>query len=718
VMKGFRVAVIALLCVMLLHQSPRLSSLPHSPADLALAGPPSSLIIQGSDAAAVASRVRAVGGVVTHELGIINAVAARLTVGQAALLRNGDPKLRFYLDREVRPAAVTTATRAVADDFAQVSYSNNTGTQSWSTSWVELNDDGQPYASEGISIQNDLSNSRLRIASNGKSIWRQAGIPSTASFATLTLKYRRVNLESTDYVAVQASSDGGKTWKEVGRIKGPANDSSYLTASFDFTAYRSGQTGVRFVSTFVNQESTSTYPVDAVYIDDVQLSFDGFLPGTKYPALAGAQTLHQQGITGDGIGVAILDSGYWTTPSVDYGAAGWMRLRAEYDAIQNRLIVQNGNPPITNDGSGHGSHVTSLIANSSTVSGKFFGVAPNAQLISVKAFDNNGAGKYADVIRGLDWIVNNRYPYSIRVINCSFSTTPRSYYWDDPLAQAVMRAWQAGIVVVASAGNRGPQPMTIGVPGNVPYVITVGAMSDSVTATNLSDDVLASFSSAGPTVEGFVKPDVVAPGGHAWGVMSSGAKIAQTYPQFKSDGDFFSMSGTSQSSAVVTGVVALMLQKRWRTPDDVKCDLLVTARPAATPGGNRAYSVFQQGSGLIDAVAAVNSVETGCANRGMNIGQDIAGTTHYGGPANRDGNGTYYLMGMSGSGYTWNGVYTKGSGYIWGDGYTWNDGYTWSDGYTWNDGYFWSDGYVWNDGYPWSDSLNEAVAINVWVPQE
>ena len=88
------------------------------------------------------------------------------------------------------------------------------------------------------------------------------------------------------------------------------------------------------------------------------------------------------------------------------------------------------------------------------------------------------------------------------MLNLSFSATPQSHYWDDPLNQAVMAAWQAGIVVVASAGNSGPDPMTVGVPGNVPYIITVGAMTDNYTPYEPADDRLASFSSAGPTFEG------------------------------------------------------------------------------------------------------------------------------------------------------------------------------------------------------------------------
>ena len=104
------------------------------------------------------------------------------------------------------------------------------------------------------------------------------------------------------------------------------------------------------------------------------------------------------------------------------------------------------------------------------------------------------------------------------MLNCSFfSAEPQSFYWDDPLNQAVMAAWQAGHRGRRLGRQHGPDPMTIGVPGNVPYVVTVGAMTDNYTPEDPGDDYLASFSAAGPTVEGFVKPELVAPGGHMLG---------------------------------------------------------------------------------------------------------------------------------------------------------------------------------------------------------
>src|SRR4029453_15344710 len=169
-----------------------------------------------------------------------------------------------------------------------------------------------------------------------------------------------------------------------------------------------------------------------------------------------------------------------------------------------------------------------------------------------KAVEGGGRGPHANGIRAIGWVVANKDYFGIRVLNCSFSAKPRSHYWDDPLNQAIMRAWQAGIVVVASAGNAGPDAMSVGVPGNVPYVVTVGAMTDSNTPALSTDDKLASFSSAGPTVEGFVKPDLVAPGGHMIGVMSGDAYLAQAYPSYRVGSTYFRMSGTSQAAAVVS----------------------------------------------------------------------------------------------------------------------------------------------------------------------
>jgi serine protease AprX len=443
-----------------------------------------------------------------------------------------------------------------------------------------------------------------------------------------------------------------------------------------------------------------------------------------------ANRLHASGITGRGVTIAFLDSGWWSQLATQTDTSGRNVVLQGYDAIGNTVGV--GAP---DDYYGHGTHVLSIASNSAiSQDGTYIGVAPDASRVIVRAFDQNGAGTYANTIRGINWILRNAATYHIRVVNMSFGAPPQSFYWDDPLARAVMKLWQAGIVVVASAGNRGPGPMTIGVPGNVPYVITVGAMTDNYTPTVPGDDRLASFSSTGPTYEGFVKPEIVAPGGHVIAVLQSSSTIAKAHPSFLGTNgylgsSYFYMSGTSMSAAVVSGVAALMLQAQPDlTPDEVKCRLMSSAHPAVGATGNLAYSIFQQGAGEIDAYAAVLSQRTGCANLGLDIAADLAGTRHFGGPANRSAKGSYYIMSMdpaqpwgapaNSDGYTWS------AGYPWTQGFTWSSGYTWSAGYIWSSGYTWSAGYAWDSSIPWTSgavfgsSFTQPAAINAWVDNE
>lgn len=443
-----------------------------------------------------------------------------------------------------------------------------------------------------------------------------------------------------------------------------------------------------------------------------------------------ANLLHASGITGRGITIAFLDTGWWSQHATQTDTAGHNAVLQGYDAIGNTVGV--GAP---DDHYGHGTHVLSIAANSAiSQDGTYIGVAPDASRVIVRAFDQNGAGSYANTIRGIDWILANASTYHIRIVNMSFGAPPQSYYWDDPLARAVMKLWQAGIVVVASAGNAGPDAMTIGVPGNVPYVITVGAMTDNYTPTSPGDDKLASFSSTGPTYEGFVKPEIVAPGGHVIAVMPGSSTIAHAHPSFLGTNgylgsSYFYMSGTSMSAAVVSGVVALMLQNQpTLTPDEVKCKLVSSAHPAVNSSGALAYTVFQQGAGEIDAYSAVLNPNTNCANSGLDIAADLAGTEHFAGPANRDAKGNYYIMSMdpaepwgtpaNADGYTWS------NGYVWSKGYTWSNGYVWSKGYTWSNGYVWSKGYAWDYSVSWSAGrpsscgLTWPASINAWVGQE
>lgn len=352
---------------------------------------------------------------------------------------------------------------------------------------------------------------------------------------------------------------------------------------------------------------------------------------TYYPTVTGADLLHRHGITGDGITVAVLDSGLWEPDSIALDTRGNPRVLARYDAVAGRTGESF-------DESGHGTHMTSIIAQSGQArtsrGGSFRGIAPDVDLVSIKAFEADGQGDFLNIVRGLQWIYDNRETYNIRILNLSFAARPRWPYWMDPINQAVMHLWHAGIVVVAAAGNEGPESLSVGSPGNLPYIITVGSVTDSWTTETENDDYIPDFSSRGPTPSGHIKPDIVAPGGHISGITRTGSTLHREFPEYLLPSGDFVMTGTSQSAAVVSGLVALLLQTDPElSPNDVKCMLMTSANPAINRDGKLSYSPFQQGAGYVNIQRAITLGETGCGNAGMDIESDLQGEEFFRGPA-------------------------------------------------------------------------------------
>jgi serine protease AprX len=331
----------------------------------------------------------------------------------------------------------------------------------------------------------------------------------------------------------------------------------------------------------------------------------------------------------------------------------------------------------------------------------------------VRVLDEQGIGSYERVIQGIQWVLEHRDEYNIKVINLSLVSQASSPYWADPLDQAVMKAWAEGITVVVAAGNDGPGAMTIGVPGNTPYVITVGAFTDNYTPYNWNDDYLTPFSAAGPTLDGFVKPDLIAPGAHIVSTMLPGTNLVKDHQANRVNSHYFSMAGTSQATAVVSGIAALMLSHDSNlTPDEVKYRLMYTAFPWLDLDTTDAlYSMWQQGAGRVNAHDAVYSETSGTANAGMDIWSDISGDQHYEGFSYYDEElGEFRLKGIfndwAGGYGNWAGNYdNKAGGYgNWAGGYgNWAGGYgNWAGGYgNWAGGYGnWAGGYGnWAGGY-------------------
>ncbi|NNC75180.1 MAG: S8 family serine peptidase, partial [Acidimicrobiia bacterium] len=147
---------------------------------------------------------------------------------------------------------------------------------------------------------------------------------------------------------------------------------------------------------------------------------------THYPAHLGADALHLAGIDGSGVTIAILDSGIFRDNGLTKSPLGSDRVLTEYDPVVDKVSTTS----FSEDDHGHGSHVTSIAASSRVTSdGNYNGMAPGADLLVIRAFDASGSATYADIVRGLDWVLANKDRFGIRILNCSFSATAQSFYW-------------------------------------------------------------------------------------------------------------------------------------------------------------------------------------------------------------------------------------------------------------------------------------------------
>jgi serine protease AprX len=296
---------------------------------------------------------------------------------------------------------------------------------------------------------------------------------------------------------------------------------------------------------------------------------------TAYPGSVSAPTAWRAA-TGKGVGVAVIDTGI-DGRLPDFSAAdGTTRVVAS--------AVTNPDATTALDTYGHGTHVAGIIAGdgnrrASDPGHKYMGIAPSADLIAIKASDDAGNATILDAIYGLQFAVDHKDDYNIRVVNLSLSSTEAGSYRTDPLDAAVEAAYFSGIVVVAAAGNRGAEDGAAEyAPGNDPFAISVGAVDDGGTLERW-DDVPTDWSTLGTSQDGFARPDIAAPGAHIVSTLAGDSAFADACPTCVVDGDYIRLGGTSMAAGVVSGVAALMLERHpeW-TPDEVKSTMQATAR--------------------------------------------------------------------------------------------------------------------------------------------
>ena len=340
--------------------------------------------------------------------------------------------------------------------------------------------------------------------------------------------------------------------------------------------------------------------VSAVMVDR---PVQGTLESTPAAAATGAAWARASlGMDGAGVGVAIVDS----------GVASW------HDDLGSDRVVHFADfvdfRATAYDDYGHGTHVAGIIAGDGYDSnGTRRGMAPAARLIVLKVLDGDGNGHISNVIAALDYAVENRNRFNIRVVNLSVAAGVYQSYTTDPLTLAARRAVEAGIVVVTAAGNFGRNVKNevqyggITAPGNAPWVLTVGASTHQGTAAR-GDDQVAAFSSRGPSYFDYAaKPDLVAPGVGIESLGDAGTLLFSTNPSARLWGavdtvtpPYLRLSGTSMAAPVVAGTVALMLQANPAlTPNLVKAILQYTAEH------RRRYDDLTQGAGFLNARGAV-----------------------------------------------------------------------------------------------------------------
>jgi serine protease AprX len=323
--------------------------------------------------------------------------------------------------------------------------------------------------------------------------------------------------------------------------------------------------------------------------------------------MTGAQKLWDAGYTGQGIDVAVIDTGVTRVPGLDGAGKVLDGPDLSFDSIEPELVSK--------DAFGHGTHMAGIIAGSDVTPGtsarrcrtclgrsaytdttKFVGVAPQARIINVKVGAYDGAADVSQVIAAIDWVVQHRSDpgVNIRVLNLSFGTDSTQDPSLDPLVFAAEQAWKAGIVVVASAGNDGSETMSLATPAVSPSIIAVGA-SDPMGTISTSDDVVPPFAQhggPGRTV------DVVAPGVSVIGLRVPGGFIDANVETGREGTRFQRASGTSQATAVVSGLAALLLSRDpAATPDMVKAYLTTNARPLARSGNSPSGDEPRSGRG-------------------------------------------------------------------------------------------------------------------------
>jgi len=472
------------------------------------------------------------------------------------------------------------------------------------------------------------------------------------------------------------------------RVKASLHDRDAVLHDHAFINALTAEMSVDELRSLVRSDDVESVSIDALvraHADNVgTLAENNLLPVLGLPA--------NPTDVGHDVVVAVLDSGIVNNDQIPVAAF--------YDFLKDGVKTKQY------DDYGHGTHVAGVIqAKDDKSDARYRSVGHGAKLIGMKVLAGDGSGYTSTVIDAIDFAIANKSALKIDVINLSLGHPILEPAATDPLVQAVERAVAAGIVVVVAAGNEGMNRTTgevgyagITSPGNAPSAITVGAVDTNKTITRI-DDVVAPFSSRGPTwYDGYMKPDVVAPGRRIVSFMAKGSYLYKNYPAWYVDvatRTYMSLSGTSMAAAVTTGVVADIIRASRAangghapTPNTVKAILEFTA--TALPNAD----ALTQGAGEINAAGAIElarAIDLGAPLSSWWLAMGVIPTTTL----------------ATGETVTWSQHIVWGDQYILGD-YMYSNDPAWGLHIVWGDHVVWGNRLVWgtaDESLVWGDRL-------------
>ncbi|RDW21403.1 serine protease [Oceanobacillus arenosus] len=305
--------------------------------------------------------------------------------------------------------------------------------------------------------------------------------------------------------------------------------------------------------------------VDRIFYDRIVTSFLDIAS----EQIGAVKVREQLNLTGKGVTIAVIDTGIHlhedlTTPT--------NRIIAFHDFINGKTEPYDDN--------GHGTHCAGDAAGNGNLSnGKYTGPALEASIIGLKVLDEQGSGRLSTIIEGLEWCMDHKEEHNIRIISLSLGAPAYESFRDDPLSLAAQKAWHQGIVVCTAAGNSGPAAATISTPAINPFIITVGS-ADDLNTLDRTDDLIADYSSRGPTIDSLIKPDIYAPGTNIISLLAPGSAIESQLPEMIIDDNYIQLSGTSMATPICAGIIALMLEANPNlSPNDIKSILQTSSHP-------------------------------------------------------------------------------------------------------------------------------------------